>query len=62
MGASVDSEAVLCGSGANLRLTLSFVAGEKVAQQRRMPGAKAYDFFVESSFVEVGVADGYVRR
>ena len=61
MGASVVSEAVLCG-GAKLRLTLSFVAGEKVAQQRRMPGAKAYDFFVESSFVEVGVADGYVRR
>ncbi|GAX79109.1 hypothetical protein CEUSTIGMA_g6549.t1 [Chlamydomonas eustigma] len=27
--------------------------GERVAHQRRMPGAKAYDFFVESSFVEV---------
>lgn len=27
--------------------------GDKVAAQRRMPGSKAYDFFVESSFVEV---------
>ncbi len=36
--------------------------GERVAQQRRMPGAKAYDFFVESSFVEVRTWGGKVRR
>lgn len=28
-------------------------SGDVVAQRRRMPGAKAYDVFMESSFVEV---------
>jgi hypothetical protein len=28
-------------------------AGEAVAQKRRLPGSKGFDFFVESSFVEL---------
>lgn len=28
-------------------------AGEAVAQKRRLPGGKGFDFFVESSFVEL---------
>ncbi len=28
-------------------------AGDVVAQRRRMPSAKAYDFFLETSYVEV---------
>lgn len=28
--------------------------GDMIAQRRRMPSAKAFDFFLESTFVEVG--------
>lgn len=31
----------------------SWIAGEAVAKRRRMPSSKGFDFFVESSFVEV---------
>jgi hypothetical protein len=42
-----------CSGWVHLCCRVLLCAGEAVAQKRRLPGSKGFDFFVESSFVEL---------